>query len=115
MSNELKRYDITDKYSGSTYGIDADEASDGDWVKHSDALAAIEAAKPKWLPIEQADKHGDPIDVLCNGQRFNDIRWSRISRESRFGWCYEDLEGETFFLYGEPSHFMKPPPPPESD
>jgi hypothetical protein len=53
MSNELKRYDI----DGRDY--DLVECKDGDMVHHSDALAAIEAAKPKWrYDLENAPKDG---------------------------------------------------------
>jgi len=56
MSNELKRYEPVIDFGRV---LRVRENADGDYVLHSDALAAIEAAKPKWLDIHSAPKDED--------------------------------------------------------
>lgn len=115
MSNELKRYGpwIDCEPNGEDAFARMSEEDNGDYVLHSDALAAIEAAKPKWLPIESAPKDGTPVDLWrANwGERVTNMRRVELSPENVF---YEAVEsGPT--CVRDATHYMLISPPPESE
>jgi hypothetical protein len=105
MSNELKRYQVEADFPGTQVSLI--ESDEGNLVFHSDALAAIEAAKPKWEPIETAPDEGEFLVWMPN-ERTKVQSCRRRRAMDVIGGCFG-------FDLTKPTHWMPFPPPPESE
>jgi hypothetical protein len=112
MSNELKRYDlcIEEPAHGAPYA-DLFETKSGDYVLHSDALAAIEAAKPKWLPINSAPKDGT---VIVAYSPVDGVRTTHFEGGLWQGGPWRPVHNP-LFEKSKLTHWQPLPPPPESE
>lgn len=108
---ELKRYNV-DALLGDAY-----ETPRGVFVKHSEALAAIEAARAVWLDIAGVPKDGTEV-ILRRGSRVGAaiwLKWPGSESECEGeGWSI-GFDGNSWDDDQAPTHYMPLPPPPESE
>jgi len=119
MSNELKRYDVMqDAYTRLPDNVEVGmyESPDGYYVLHSDALAAIEAAKPKWIDINVQKPPCDGIYLTFSGKsqyKHNEHVWMAKQEV----WFHELMykKRSEFKPKTWVTHWQPLPPPPESE
>ena len=79
-------------------------------------IAAHEAAKPGWQPIESAPKNMEDIDIWCRLGRIPNCCWNQTTYGKKIGFIYQsdyDYNGPVFELAPEPTHWMPLPKAPD--
>jgi len=105
MSNELKRYNPDWEHVNWNATACLTEDANGTVVLHSDALAAIEAAKPKWLDIAGAPKDGTEV-ILRSGDRIGSSMWLAWLEEPT--WAI-GFDGDSWDGEKSPTHYQPLP------
>lgn len=69
----------------------------------------------QWQPIESAPKDGTKVDLWTfNGERWCDCWWHKGQEAWASDWSCQSERGFVI-RYGQPTHWMPLPAPPEHD